>query len=252
MRKLFKKSLIIMLFISLLSFSQDRVNSIPDLDIGEFNLWIKGESFKGYNYDNKTKNWTERIGYLKLGEKETFIQINEKYDLIEEAKSMTSQNVIQLGLIPIKYLNESFVGLALEKFTGRYRYPAIKEDWIIKRSYYVYIFEFEEFEKIFNLRESTSILKSVFGTYGDPVQSDLKFQSTFENLLFLFERSKFYEKDQIFKIEKTISNNSEVFRFLIPDKRSTVNSYNFEENYFEIPFENLNELKTIYENKIKD
>lgn len=73
MRKLFKKSLIIMLFISLLSFSQDRVNSIPDLDIGEFNLWIKGESFKGYNYDNKTKNWTERIGYLKLGEKETFI-----------------------------------------------------------------------------------------------------------------------------------------------------------------------------------
>lgn len=165
---------------------------------------------------------------------------------------MTSQNVIQLGLIPIKYLNESFVGLALEKFTGRYRYPAIKEDWIIKRSYYVYIFEFEEFEKIFNLRESTSILKSVFGTYGDPVQSDLKFQSTFENLLFLFERSKFYEKDQIFKIEKTISNNSEVFRFLIPDKRSTVNSYNFEENYFEIPFENLNELKTIYENKIKD
>lgn len=252
MRKLFKKSLIIMLFISLLSFSQDRVNSIPDLDIGEFNLWIKGESFKGYNYDNKTKNWTERIGYLKLGEKETFIEINEKYDLIEEAKSMTSQNVIQLGLIPIKYLNESFVGLALEKFTGRYRYPAIKEDWIIKRSYYVYIFEFEEFEKIFNLRESTSILKSVFGTYGDPVQSDLKFQSTFENLLFLFERSKFYEKDQIFKIEKTISNNSEVFRFLIPDKRSTVNSYNFEENYFEIPFENLNELKTIYENKIKD
>lgn len=252
MRKLFKKSLILMLFISLLSFSQDRVNSIPDLDIGEFNLWIKGESFKGYNYDNKTKNWTERIGYLKLGEKETFIEINEKYDLIEEAKSMTSQNVIQLGLIPIKYLNESFVGLALEKFTGRYRYPAIKEDWIIKRSYYVYIFEFEEFEKIFNLRESTSILKSVFGTYGDPVQSDLKFQSTFENLLFLFERSKFYEKDQIFKIEKTISNNSEVFRFLIPDKRSTVNSYNFEENYFEIPFENLNELKTIYENKIKD
>ncbi|MBZ9651624.1 hypothetical protein [Psychroflexus montanilacus] len=252
MKKLFKKSLIIMLFISLLSFSQDRVNSIPDLDIGEFNLWIKGESFKGYNYDNKTKNWTERIGYLKLGEKETFIEINEKYDKIEEAKSMTSQNVIQLGLIPIKYLNESFVGLALEKFTGRYRYPAIKEDWIIKRSYYVYIFEFEEFEKIFNLRESTSILKSVFGTYGDPVQSDLKFQSTFENLLFLFEKSKFYEKDQIFKIEKTISNNSEVFRFLIPDKRSTVNSYNFEENYFEIPFENLNELKTIYENKIKD
>ena len=231
------------IFFSLFSYSQSRVNPKKDLMIGEFKLWALGDDISGWDLD-KGEEWKERKGYLRVGKSVDFIDINEKYQLkgyITESKSRTPQNFNEIGVISVNYKDKKYIGLALEKVEGTYRYPSIKEDYYTFESHYVYLFEEDELRKLENLNGELE-LKVFLGTYGDRFLSEKKYQSCYENLKFLFEAGRNLE-DEIFKLKRTESEGEEVVRFLTPQ---TISRYgkliDFDNHYFEVSLDKFNEL----------
>ena len=241
-----KLSVLLILFMGLSVYSQSRTSSKKDLIIGEFQSWVIGDDVSGWDFDKE--EWKERMGYLRVGNKLTTIDIYEKDNGVkifkEELKSYTPQNFNEWGVIKVTYKGEEYVGFGIETVRGRYKYPSIKEDWYTFINYNVYLFEKEELLKLETL-DGILDLKVLMGTYGDSLNRDKKYQSCYDNLKFLFEKG---DKDnEIFKFKKTESDGVNVVRFLTSQKISKYGDkpIDFENHYFEVNMEKFNELLSL-------
>ena len=159
-------------------FSQSRTNPKKDLIIGEFQSWVKGDDVSGWDFD-KGEEWKERKGYLRVGDKSTFLDIYEKSGVskrnIERIKSYTQQNFNEIGVIRVTYKGEEYVGFGIEKVTGWYRYPSIQRDWYTEIYYYVYLFKNDELSKLEDL-DGIADLDIFIGSYGDIYDKGRRYQ----------------------------------------------------------------------------
>ena len=243
-----KLLLLVTLFIGLSVYSQSRTNSVKELTIGEFNSWVSGDDVSGWDFD-KGEEWKERKGYLRVGSRQTIIDIYEKNDGIkiykDEIKSRTPQNFNEIGIIQITFKGEKYIGFGIEKVDGRYKYPSISEDWYTENDYHIYVFENDELSKLEDGFAGVSDLKVFKGTDGDALNRDKKYQSCYDNLKYLFENND--SDNEIFKFKITESDGLKVVRFLVPQKISKYGAkpIDFENHYFEIPMEKFNELLSL-------
>ncbi|MBK5192479.1 MAG: hypothetical protein JJE07_04580 [Flavobacteriaceae bacterium] len=225
--------------------SQSRETPQETLEIGEFTSWVKGDDVSGWDFHNE--KWKSRKGYLRVGDDAAFIDINEKYDKpIGESKSRTDQNFDEIGVLSMVYEGNNYIGLGIEKQSGRYRYPAIKEDWIYDNVYYVFVFSKEEINKL-NTIDGTIELKPTVGAIGKRLEKEKKYQSCSGDIKYCMPLVDGELTCTQYKlvINKTTDGDNDVIRFLIPQKvrdYGKPNFVDFPNHYFEVSLVKFNEL----------
>ena len=236
------------LLIGFSSYSQSRITPKKDLVIGEFQSWVKGDDVSGWDFD-KGEEWKERKGYLRVGDKSTFLDIYEKSGVskrnIERIKSYTQQNFNEIGVIRVTYKGEEYVGFGIEKVTGWYRYPSIQRDWYTEIYYYVYLFKNDELSKLEDL-DGIADLDIFIGSYGDIYDKSTRYQGCYDGLKYFFENGD--TDNETLKIKKTDSDSEKVVRFLLPQeikKYGDTKLIDFENHYFEVNVEKFNELLSL-------
>jgi hypothetical protein len=161
-----KITLIALLHITLLTFSQNRVNEqlpiISQLN-GILNIstgWLKNESGQWISSKNKIPN--------DLGENQKLLGNYEKY-------SIGVDNFISFEIRDITINGETYA-LILKKYRdGFYRYETIEKDWLPNNSYKFYVLDKNEINKIKNIMHNESNnLQLDFIYYGDIKYINLK------------------------------------------------------------------------------
>lgn len=233
-------------------FSQSRETPKETLEIGDFKSWIKGDDVLGWDFHNE--KWNSRKGYLRVGNGAGFIDINEKYEKpIGESKSRTDQNFDEIGVLNIVYEGNNYIGLGIEKQSGRYRYPAIKEDWIYENVYYIFVFSKEEIDKL-NTIDGTIELKTTVGAIGKSLEKEKKYQSCYGDIKYCMPLvdDKYPCTQYKLVIKKTTDDDNDVIRFLIPQKvrdYGKPNLVDFTNHYFEVSLDKFNELLDMINSK---
>jgi hypothetical protein len=249
-----KVLLVLVIEICLVSniFSQSRETPKETLEIGDFKSWVKGDDVLGWDFHNG--KWESRKGYLRVGDGAGFIDINEKYDQpIEESKSRTDQNFNEIGVLSINYEGNNYIGLGIEKQSGRYRYPAIKEDWIYQNVYYIFAFSKEEIDKLYTI-DGTIELNTTVGAIGKSLEKEKKYKSCYEDIKYCMplvdEKNSCTQYKLV--IKKTTDDDNDVIRFLIPQRvrdYGKSNSVEFTNHYFEVSLDKFNELLVMINSK---
>jgi hypothetical protein len=253
MRKLLLGAL---LLLSTLGFGQDRVEPVKKLSTSPFTTWLT--MVNAYDYDETAEKWINRKNYCIDAEGDGSVKISEKYKKITEAKSHTKQNFSEIGIMKIKYDGVDYIGICFKRIEGRYRYPAIYEDWYTELSYNIVVYKMEEIDKLKSL-DSVTTLKSFINVqdYNEVYGSVPSYKDCYKNLNFCFKQDYIGKMDKNeytempFKI--TTSNNKKVVRFLLPEKcypeSYSLSKYDkridFDKHYFEISIEEFNKLLTM-------
>lgn len=161
-----KFTLFALLHISILTFSQNRVNEdlpiISQLNgiLTNSTGWLKNESGQWISSKNKIPN--------DLGESQKLLGNYEKYSIGED-------NFISYEIRDISIEGKTYV-LILKKYKdGFYRYESIEEGWVSTSSYKFYVLEKDEISKIKNIKHNDSnYLQLDFIYYGDIKYINLK------------------------------------------------------------------------------
>lgn len=253
MRKLLLGAL---LLLSTLGFGQDRVEPVKKLSTSPFTTWLT--IVNAYDYDESAEKWINRKNYCIDVEGDGFVKISEKYKKVIEAKSHTKQNFSEIGVMKIKYDGVDYIGICFKRIEGRYRYPAIHEDWYTETTHNIVVYTMEEIEKLKSL-DSLGTLKSFMNVqdYNEVYNSVPSYKDCYKNLNFCFKEDYIGKKydyeytEMLFNV--TTSNNKKVVRFLLPQKLypegNRLAKYDkridFDKHYFEISIEEFNKLLTM-------
>lgn len=165
----------------------------------------------------------------------------EKYKSLqgEWMMSRTNQNFQKVQTKTINYKGTTYYVLIVDKWSGRYEYPSIKEDWYTFSESIGYIFTKEEYQKILNLEgvaELKTLYKASIGSKNE-VYNEEKFLDLIQTEL-AQEKSK-YSSQYTFPIMKSKEG---AIRFYLPESFSSYTKYDFEKKYFETDFESFNKI----------
>jgi len=158
--------------------------------------------------------------------------------------SETDQNFISLQTKTFIYKGEKYFALVINKYSGRYKYPAIKEDWMPYKQTNVFVFSSNEYSKLYNLTKNT-LLETTYADYGtsDKFESD---DTVLFNIISRLENKSIVDKiesdDLTYKFYVKLSDPTTV-KFLLPIPRFS--SYKISEitdKYFETSLENFNKF----------
>ena len=88
--------------------------------------------------------------------------------------SKEKQNFIKIQTKTVTHLDSTYYILLVHKWAGRYKYPAIKEDWYSYKRIAGYIFNRAEYNKLINL-DSAAELQTYrsFSALGDATEIDI-------------------------------------------------------------------------------
>lgn len=153
--------------------------------------------------------------------------------------SRASQNFVYLQFKSIDFNGKEYYILIHEKWFGHYTYPNIQEDWNFYTKTFAYIFDEDEFKKLFRLEGlielKTNNLVNISHQYNHFKESDL---------LDLIHSKLLSGPDQFsstftFPILKSTEGN---IRFFTPSYFPSYFMYDFDTNYFETDLVNFSTL----------
>ena len=164
-----------------------------------------------------------------------------KYKSLQGAYMMsnTSQNFLKVQTKTTSYKGTTYYVLIVDKWSGRYQYPAIRKDWYEFQETIGYIYTKEEYQKLLNI-ESLVELKTKY-----KISMGSKYEKYDETIFLdliqtelLQEKSK-YSSEYTFPIMKSKEG---AIRFYLPDSFSSYSKYDFEKKYFETDFESFTKI----------
>ena len=235
------------LFVALLaiaSFSsngQDRVNR-PKLSFATASLLL--DNATGWQYNQTLGEWVDYKNAISDDKK-----YKKEYEILQ-GMHMMSRLSFKFNSLQIKSIvvgDKIYYVLIHDKWTGRYKYPSIREDWRNYRMLDGFIFEEDEYENFKNHR---------IVNFSRHIEYDLEFESYDETkFLDLIQTELLKEKTpaQIkyeykwgMMIERTKDGK---IRFLTPtilslfeNKKYSTAMYDFSKMYFETDSNNFNKL----------
>jgi hypothetical protein len=244
-----KKLLVLsMLLVSFVSYGQDRVNR-SKLSFDQSSEMLTNSI--GWSYNETLGEW---IDYDNVIDKDK--NYKDKYKSLQGAYQM-SNNSFKFNNLQVKTLvfegNKYYI-LIHDKWTGRYKYPSIQQDWVRFRKVDGYIFTESEYS---NLREHKKV------TFNDVVEYDLEFEEYNETKFLDLIQTKLSTPKSSYEIKygpstrwgMLINKTKEgKIRFLTPTDLKYVEFtptkmnpydmrvYNFEKMYFETDMNNFNKL----------
>ena len=165
----------------------------------------------------------------------------DKYKLLqgEWMMSRISQNFQKVQTKTVTYKGTTYYVLVVDKWSGRYEYPSIKEDWYIFKQTIGYIYTKEEYQKLLNIESLVDLKTQYMVSMGSKYEeyNETNFLDLIQTELSK-EKSK-YSAEFTFPVMKSKEGT---IRFYLPDYFSTYSKYDFKKEYFETDFENFTNI----------
>lgn len=157
----------------------------------------------------------------------------------EYMMSKISQNFQKVQTKTITYTGTTYYVLIVDKWSGRYEYPSIREDWYTFKQTIGYIYTKEEYQKLLNIESLVELKTQYMVRMGSKYEKydETKFLDLIQTELSK-EKSK-YSSEYTFPIMKSKEG---AIRFYLPESFSTYSKYDFEKKYFETDFENFTKI----------
>lgn len=157
----------------------------------------------------------------------------------EYMMSRISQNFQKVQTKTITYTGTTYYVLIVDKWSGRYEYPSIREDWYTFKQTIGYIYTKEEYQKLLNIESLVELKTQYMVSMGSKYEKydETKFLDLIQTELSK-EKSK-YSSEYTFPIMKSKEG---AIRFYLPESFSTYSKYDFEKKYFETDFENFTKI----------
>lgn len=230
-----KSTLIALLMsVSLLQlFSQERVNR-EKLSFGTVSGIITKST--GWAYNTTLGEWVDYENVISESK-----DYKEKYKSLqgEWMMSRESQSFLELQTKSIVYKGITYYVLIVDKWSGRYEYPNIREDWYTFKETTGYIFTKEEYQKIQNIEGLVELKTKNEVSMGSKYESydETKFLDLIQTELSK-EKSE-YSTEYTFPIMKSKEG---AIRFYLPDYFSSYSKYDFDKKYFETDLDNFSKI----------
>ena len=239
-----KKVLLVLAIIATLGAkAQDRVNR-QKLVFEQASETLTNST--GWQYNKELGEWVDYNNVIDDDK-----DYKNKYKSLQGAYQMSNQG-FKFNSLQIKTLifeEKKYYILLHDNWTGRYKYPSIRQDWIEYKRVEAYIFDETEFKKLINYETITFL---------DVVKYDLEFDSFNETKLLDLIQTKLttpkssydtkYGSKWGMVITRTTDNR---IRFLTPTILSLLEKtkysdgiYDFTKMYFETDIANFNKLST--------
>jgi len=211
-------------------FAQERINR-EKLSFGA----TSGTIIKATGWANNS-TLGEWIDYQNIISDEK--DFKDKYKSLQGAYMMsrTSQNFQKVQTRIVTYKGTEYYVLIVDKWSGRYEYPSIREDWYTFNETIGYIFTKEEYKKLIQL-ESLIELKTLYSVkMGSKYEKydEIKFLDLIQTELSSVKNK--YSSEYTFPVMKSKEG---AIRFYLPESFSTYSKYDFNKKYFETDFENF-------------
>ncbi|MDH5380880.1 MAG: hypothetical protein OEW75_08510 [Cyclobacteriaceae bacterium] len=153
--------------------------------------------------------------------------------------SRISQNFQKVQTKTVTYKGTTYYVLIVDKWSGRYEYPSIKEDWYTFKQTNGYIYIKEEYQKLLTIESLVEIKTQYMVSMGSKYKKydEIEFLDLIQTELST-EKSK-YSTEYTFPVMKSKEG---AIRFYLPDSFSTYSKYDFDKKYFETDFESFTKI----------
>ena len=153
--------------------------------------------------------------------------------------SRISQNFQKVQTKTVTYKGTTYYVLIVDKWSGRYEYPSIQQDWYTFKQTIGYIYTKAEYQKLLNIESLVELKTQYMVSIGSKYEKydEIKFLDLIQTEL-VQEKSK-YSSKYTFPIMKSKEG---AIRFYLPESFSTYSKYDFEKNYFETDFDSFTKI----------
>lgn len=187
----------------------------------------------GWAYNSTLGEWVDYENVISDDK-----NYKDKYKILQGSYMMSSisQNFQKIQTKTVTYKGKAYYVLIVEKWSGRYKYPSITEDWYTFKETIGYIYTKEEYQKLLNLESLVELKTNRIVSMGSKYEE--------------YDETKFLDLIQT-ELSQEMSNSSSgdtfpimkskegAIRFYLPYSFSTYSKYDFEKAYFETDFENF-------------
>lgn len=213
---------LILLFISLEVYSQDRVNLSPE----KFNA-KSSKITSAILWTFKEPNWVSRSNYHNGHD------YNFNYIRFGEVKSDTTSYYVL-----IKNYND-----------GAYKYPSIYEGWYGFKSISFYIYTKQSYNRIKNIQQGDSIIVSCIGdvlwrgNWGEEYNEHIYVKKIKEYINdYESDKKKYVPHWELLYIKRTKSDGKDVIRLWFPDDCFQHLNIEFDKTYWELTYQSFKNL----------
>jgi len=231
----FKLTLIIILMTgSLLQvFGQERTNREKlNFDI------TSGTLFKATGWANNS-TLGEWIDYENVISDDKDYKV--KYKSLQGAYMMShrSQNFQKVQTRTVNYKGTTYYVLLVDKWSGQYEYPSIRQDWYEFKETFGYIYTKDEYQKLSNIETIVELKTSSVVSIGSKYETydETKFLDLIQT-----EMSQGIDDMSVKYTFPVMKSKEGSIRFYLPEIFSTYSKYDFEKKYFETDFESFTKI----------
>jgi len=190
----------------------------------------------GWAYNSTLGEWVDYENVISDSK-----DYKDKYKSLqgEWMMSRTSQNFLKVQTKTVTYKGTTYYVLLADKWSGRYEYPNIQQDWYTFKQTNGYIYTKNEYQKLMNLENLVELKTKYIVSLGSKYEKydETKFLDLIQTELSK-EKSK-YSSEYTFPIMKSKEG---AIRFYLPDIFSSYSKYTFEEKYFETDLESFTKI----------
>jgi hypothetical protein len=223
-----KTLLLIIASILLLSASaQERINESKKTFLETSDILTNAI---GWSYNKSKGEWFDNknvIFYKKIE------------SIYEYHASHTEQNFINIQVKKINSNGNVFYALFIKQWTGRWKYPSIRQDWEYNIRDKIYLFDEKEYKKIKNIKGEVDLI-SYYEIYFFEDVDRLTDNEIINKINVETQKQREPYLKMIFKLKEADDGS---IRFLLPVTETTLKySRDFNNEYFETTFENFNKI----------
>lgn len=231
-----RKEIIILLLIScniLFASGQERVNREKLCFKSVSGLLTKAT---GWAYNSTYGEWIDYENVISANK-----EYKDKYKILRGSwmMSKTSQNFLNMQIKTVVYKGVEYFVLVVNKWNGRYEYPAIYEDWYEYKETVGYIYPITEYQKLLSIDSIVELKTKYTVSIGSKYSKydETEFLDLIQSELSVDESK--YPIEYTFPIMKTKEG---LIRFFVPDYYIDSSQYDFDKMYFETDLNNFNKL----------
>jgi hypothetical protein len=186
----------------------------------------------GWAYNSTLGEWVEYNNVISEDK-----DYKDKYKTLQGEWMMSRiiQNFQKVQTKTINFNGTKYYVLIVDKWSGRYEYPSIQEDWYTFKETIGYIYSKEEFQKLLKLESLVELKTQYKVSMGSKYEKydEIKFLDLIQTKL--SEEKKKYAIEYTFPVMKSKEG---AIRFYLPD----FSIYDFEKKYFESDFESFSTI----------
>ena len=190
----------------------------------------------GWSYNSTLGEWVDFENVISDNK-----DFKEKYKSLqgEYMMSETSQNFLNIQTKSVIYKGTTYYVVIVDKWSGRYEYPTLQQDWYSFNQTFGYIYTKVEYQKLLNIVSLVELKTQYMVSIGSKYEKydETKFLDLIQTELSQVKSE--YSTEYTFPVMKSKEG---AIRFYLPDSFSTYSKYDFEKKYFETVLNDFSNL----------